>query len=337
MQIKENYSLRHLNTFGIDVNCKYFAEFSSINELKELLQSDYAKTGLLVLGGGSNVLFTKDFDGLVLKNKLLGKEKLDEDANNYYIKVGAGENWHQFVMYCIDNDYAGIENLSLIPGCVGASPMQNIGAYGVELKDVFHELEALNIESGELEKFSKEDCAFAYRESIFKKAAKGKYIICSVTFCLHVIPQFKLGYGAILDELLRMKVRNATLKDVSNAVCNIRNSKLPKPEELGNAGSFFKNPVVLREKYESLKKEYPAIVGYEQEDGSTKLAAGWLIEQCEWKGKRIGDAGVHEKQALVLVNYKNAKGKDIYALSEKVQESVKEKFGIDLEREVNIV
>ncbi len=255
----------------------------------------------LILGGGSNILFTKDFDGIVLKNEIKGIEKVKEDEEYVYIKAGAGESWHAFVLYCIKNNWAGIENLSLIPGNVGASPMQNIGAYGVEIKEVFHELKAFHLHEKTNYSFALKDCEFGYRESIFKRRYKNEFVILNVTYRLNKTLAFNTKYGAIEQELEKMGVTKISIAAISQAVINIRSSKLPDPKEIGNAGSFFKNPSVHREKFEKLKSEFPAIVGYENPDHSMKLAAGWLIEQCGWKGYRSGDAGVHAKQALVLV------------------------------------
>jgi UDP-N-acetylmuramate dehydrogenase len=240
-------------------------------------------------------------------------------------------------MHCIKKNYAGLENLSLIPGCVGASPMQNIGAYGVEIKDSFYELEALNIHDHIIQKFTNSDCKFGYRESVFKRELKNQFIIISVTFKLNKTPNLNTSYGAIEQELEKMGVKDLSIQAISQAVCNIRSSKLPNPAEIGNAGSFFKNPEVPKTKFEALKYEFPTIVGYDLDNGNVKLAAGWLIEQCGWKGKTFGDAGVHKLQALVLVNYANAKGNEIYDLSQKIMDSVKEKYGVELEREVNII
>jgi UDP-N-acetylmuramate dehydrogenase len=338
MDIRENYPLRDLNTFHIDAAAKYFAAFSTLDDARELLSAEkFSKERKMILGGGSNILFTKDFNGLVMKNELKGMELLKEDDDHFYVKAGAGENWHSFVMHCITKGYAGVENLSLIPGNVGAGPMQNIGAYGVELKDVFHELEALNMQSLEIEKFSNSECRFGYRESIFKREAKDKYIIASVTFRLRKQPAFNTSYGAIEKELEVMGVKDLSIKAISQAVINIRSSKLPDPAKIGNAGSFFKNPVVSTQKYESLKQKFPDVVGYKNSDTEMKLAAGWLIEQCGWKGRTFGDAGVHKLQALVLVNYDSAEGEEIYNLSQRIMDSVFEKFGVELEREVNIV
>ncbi|HEY6160512.1 MAG TPA: UDP-N-acetylmuramate dehydrogenase [Bacteroidia bacterium] len=338
MIITENHPLVKENTFGIEAYARFFIELDNVSEMKELLSTDqFRSMPQLVLGGGSNLLFTRDFSGVVLKNNIKGISLVKEDEEHAYVRAGAGENWHQFVLHCIEENYAGIENLSLIPGNIGAGPMQNIGAYGVELKDVFHELEALNMETLEIETFSNTGCRFGYRESIFKQEAKGKYIITSVTLRLNKKPKFNTSYGAIEKELEQMGVQQLSIRAISDAVIRIRKSKLPDPTVIGNAGSFFKNPVVSTGKYESLKKEFPAIVGYKNSETETKLAAGWLIEQCGWKGKREGDAGVHKDQALVLVNYGHARGNEVFELSEKILRSVKEKFGITLEREVNIV
>jgi len=290
----------------------------------------------LILGGGSNILFTKNFDGIVLKNEIKGIEKVKEDDESVYIKAGAGENWHSFVLYCIKNNWAGIENLSLIPGNVGASPMQNIGAYGVEIREVFHELKAFHLHEKTNYSFALKDCEFGYRESIFKRRYKNEFVILNVTYRLNKTPAFNTSYGAIEQELEKMGVTKISIAAISQAVINIRSSKLPDPKEIGNAGSFFKNPSVSKEKFEKLKSEFPSIVGYENPDHTMKLAAGWLIEQCGWKGYRSGDVGIHARQALVLVNYGNAQGNDIFALSESVINSVVEKFDVLLEREVNI-
>ncbi|HEY4875133.1 MAG TPA: UDP-N-acetylmuramate dehydrogenase [Puia sp.] len=334
--IQQNISLKNLNTFGIDVKANYFSSFTNDDELAELLtQNPTLKT--VILGGGSNILFTKNFDGLILKNEIKGIDLVNEDEDHLYIKVGAGENWHQFVIFCINRNWAGVENLSLIPGNVGASPMQNIGAYGVEIKEVFYELEAFNISEKKVYSFSVNDCEFGYRDSIFKNKYKDQFAILSVTYCLNKFPTLNLSYGAIKQELESLKIAEPTIRSVSQAVINIRSSKLPDPNVIGNAGSFFKNPIVTQSKIEELKINFPEIIGYNNEDGSVKLAAGWLIEQCGWKGFRKGDVGCYSNQALVLVNYGNASGKEIYDLSEEIFQSVKNKFGVELEREVNIL
>ncbi len=338
MKIEYGASLKAYNTFGIEAKAEAFAEFHSIGELKSIFQdTKLAAMPRLILGGGSNLLFTKDFDGLVLKNKITGIEEIAETETHVSVRSGAGENWHSFVLHCIDNDLAGLENLSLIPGNVGASPMQNIGAYGVEIKDRFESLEALHLESLELHVFDAAACEFGYRESVFKGKLKDQYIITSVTFSLLKNPDFKVEYGAIIDELKQMGVNTYSTAAISRAVINIRNSKLPNPNELGNAGSFFKNPVIDEGQYKKLAESFPDIPHYPAGEGQVKLAAGWLIEQAGWKGKRVGNCGMHAKQALVLVNYGGATGPEIYAHSTKVKDSVYEKFGVELEREVNII
>jgi UDP-N-acetylmuramate dehydrogenase len=335
VNIQKDFSLKQYNTFGIDASARYFATFTTAAELEALPTSE--KLSILPLGGGSNILFTKDFDGLVLKNDIGGIKKIAEDDNYVYVKAGAGVSWHQFVLHCIDNNWAGVENLSLIPGNVGASPMQNIGAYGVELKDVFFELEAFHLADKEMVKFNAEECKFGYRESVFKQHYKGEFMITRVTYRLNKRPVFNISYGAIEQELERMSVKELSIKAISQAVINIRSSKLPDPAIIGNSGSFFKNPQVSMAQSQLLKTEFPDIVGYKLSDGDVKLAAGWLIEQCGWKGYRKGDIGCYDKQALVLVNYGNAKGNELYELSEAIIQSVKKKFGVELEREVNIV
>jgi len=335
MQIHEGFSLLPYNTFRIDVKARYFSTFLNTDELSELT-THYSRLANLVLGGGSNILFTKDYDGLVLKNEIKGIELQHEDADHVYVKVGAGENWHQFVLHCINHNWAGVENLSLIPGNVGASPIQNIGAYGVELDDVFWSLEAFHLDEKRIHTFTREDCEFGYRNSIFKERYKDQFAIISVTFQLKKKPIFHTDYGAIAEELEKMGVKDLSIKAVSQAVINIRSSKLPDPKKIANAGSFFKNPEVPASKYEELKLKFPDIIAYPLAKGTVKLAAGWMIEQSGWKGYRKGDAGCHAKQALVLVNYGNATGKEIYDLSEEILQSVKNKFDVVLEREVNI-
>lgn len=340
MQVHQNISLKQFNTFGIEAKAKLFADFSSLEKLQEILfytQQLMPNSSKLILGGGSNLLFTKDVDGLVLKNEIGGIETVKEDDEFVYLRAGAGVVWHNFVQHCVEQNLGGAENLSLIPGNVGASPMQNIGAYGVEIKDVFEELEAYHINDKAVEKFSKEECAFGYRESVFKRQYKNQFIILNVTYKLRKQPLFNTSYGAINQELEKMGVKELSVKDISQAVINIRTSKLPDPKQIGNAGSFFKNPTVNKEKYDELRSSFPGIVAYANADGSMKLAAGWMIEQCGWKGYRKGDAGCHAKQALVLVNYGAATGKEIFDLSTEILQSVQAKFGVELEREVNIV
>ena len=334
MNIKHNISLQPYNTFGIHAIAKQFAVFTDIGELQELLMPE--TTDRLILGGGSNILLTKNFNGLVLKNELKGKELIKEDDDYYYVKAAAGEGWHSFVQYCLQNNYAGVENLSLIPGSVGASPMQNIGAYGVEIKDVFYELEAYHIQDKKLVTFTANDCEFGYRESVFKRKYKGEFVITSVTYKLNKTPVYHTGYGAITQELERMNVTTLSIKAISNAVINIRQSKLPDPKVIGNAGSFFKNPTIANILYHQLKNNYPDMPGYAV-NGQTKIPAAWLIEQCGFKGYRKGDAGCHVNQPLVLVNYGNAQGAEILALSETIINTVNDKFNILLEREVNLI
>jgi UDP-N-acetylmuramate dehydrogenase len=339
MMIQENINLKPYHTFGIDVYSKYFATFQSIEGLQEMLQQKITKENKnLILGGGSNILFTKNFDGILLKNEIDFIEVIKETDEYVYVRCGAGTNWHQFVLYCIKHNWAGVENLSLIPGCIGASPMQNIGAYGVEVKDVIETVETIAVKDYSNIVLTNKDCAFGYRESIFKQELKGEYIITAVTFKLNKTPTYHTSYGAILTELEKMKISNLSIQAISNAIINIRSSKLPDPKVLGNAGSFFKNPTITKLQFEILKKEFEGIVGYYNEKNQTvKIAAGWLIEHCGYKGFRKGDAGCNALQALVLVNYGNATGNQMYDLSCEIISSVHNKFKINLEREVNII
>ena len=333
--IQINKNLKEYNTFGISVKAEMFAVFSSIEELKQILSFRNNKK-LLVLGGGSNLLLTKDFDGLVIKNEIKRFEVIEETASEVIVESGAGENWHEFVLNCIDKGFGGIENLSLIPGSVGASPMQNIGAYGVEIKDVFESLSAYHIASGEIHYFDKTKCEFGYRESIFKNKVKGEYIILTVTFRLTKNPTINSSYGAINEQLKVMGIQAPTIKELSAAVIAIRQSKLPDPKIIGNAGSFFKNPTVDNILLEKIQENYPDIPNYPAENGR-KLAAGWLIEKAGWKGRTFDNYGVHKLQALVLVNYGNCTGQEIFDLSSQIIQDVFEKFGVLLEREVNIL
>ena len=333
--IQTNKNLKEYNTFGISVKAEMFAIFSSIEELKQILSFRNDKK-LLVLGGGSNLLLTEDFDGLVIKNEIKRFEVIEETASEVIVESGAGENWHEFVLNCIDKGFGGIENLSLIPGSVGASPMQNIGAYGVEIKDVFESLSAFHIASGEIHYFDKTKCEFGYRESIFKNKVKGEYIILTVTFRLTKNPTINSSYGAINEQLKVMGIQVPTIKELSAAVIAIRQSKLPDPKIIGNAGSFFKNPTVEITLLEQIQKNYPDIPNYPALNGR-KLAAGWLIEKAGWKGRTFDNYGVHKLQALVLVNYGNCTGQEIFDLSSQIIQDVFEKFGVLLEREVNIL
>ncbi len=338
MTVTANQPLKHFNTFGIDAQAAWLAHCTEVSEIQQILSDkNFTQVPLLVLGGGSNILFTQNWNGLVLRNELKGITVIAEGDNHVYVKAMAGEPWHPFVQWCIGRGYGGLENLSLIPGLVGASPMQNIGAYGVEIKDVFHELEAMCIADRSMVTFSAADCAFGYRESVFKRTLKNQYIITSVTYRLHKKPSFNTTYGAIEQELERMGVKDLSIQAISQAVINIRTSKLPDPTVIGNAGSFFKNPEVPPTQYQILKSAFPTISAYALANGNYKLAAGWLIEQCGWKGFRKGEAGVHDKQALVLVNHGQATGSEIYALSSDILDSVQQKFGVILEREVNII
>lgn len=334
--LQENVNLKPFNTFGITVHSKFFASFTTVDELKNLLFKLNDRR-LLILGGGSNVLFQGDFDGVILRNEIKGIELIQETDKDVILKVGAGVAWHNFVLHAIKKGWGGIENLSLIPGSVGASPMQNIGAYGVEIKDVFESLEALEIATGQLRTFTHEECQFGYRESVFKKELKNQYVITSVTYKLSRLPQLNTSYGAIEEELKLRNITKPTIKDVSNAVIAIRQSKLPDPKKIGNAGSFFKNPVIPSSQFTELQKRYENLPSYKIDDENVKVPAGWLIDQSGWKGKTIGDYGVHKRQALVLVNYKNAKGADIYDLSEQIIQDIWSRYGIKLEREVNII
>lgn len=337
--IQENVSLKPFNTFGVNANSKYFAEANSVEELLETLKFSNINTlPLLFLGGGSNILFTKDFDGLVIRLNLKGINEKIVDDNHILVTAKAGENWHQFVMYCLDKNYGGLENLSLIPGNVGTSPMQNIGAYGTEIKDVFESCKVLNLQTSETETFNREQCRFGYRDSVFKQEGKGKYVILEVTFRLtRTVHRIDVEYGAIQSELEKLGIINPTIQDVSKAVINIRQSKLPDPKITGNAGSFFKNPTIPLHQYENLKQQFENIPGYPNGD-FVKVPAGWLIEQAGWKGRQIGNVASHNFQALVIINATgNASGKEVFDFSTMIIDSVKEKYGIELEREVNII
>jgi len=338
IKIEENVNLKPYNTFGIAESARYFCKIHTEAELLELLSTDlYKNERHLILGGGSNVLFINDFDGLVIKVDLKGINKREE-ADTIELDVKSGEGWHEFVLYCVNNNWGGIENLSLIPGTVGAAPIQNIGAYGVEVKDVIKKVEGIDLLTSERRSFINEECLFGYRESIFKHDLKEKFFISSVT--LTVSKQNHLmntSYGAIKDTLNTMNVTTPTIKTISDAVIHIRKSKLPDPLVIGNAGSFFKNPSIELSQYKMLKKQYPEIPGYPSVNQTVKVPAGWLIEQCNWKGKRINNVGVHTHQALVLVNYGNAKGEEIFQLAQNILSSVKEKFAIALTPEVNII
>ncbi len=337
LQIQENISLKNFNTFGVEAFAKYFVEISRKEELQELfLDPAWQFIPRLVLGGGSNMLMLNNFEGLVIRINIRGIEHRISH-NDVFVEAGAGEVWNDLVNYCVLRNYAGLENLSLIPGSVGASPIQNIGAYGVELKDVFYSCVAFEIATGEFKTFTKADCQFDYRESIFKGPLKGRYIITSVKFKLSLTPQFNLKYGAIEQELAARNINAPTIADVSAVVSHIRVSKLPDPSTIGNAGSFFKNPIISPEQFEQLVFNFPDVVNYPAANGQVKLAAGWLIEQCGWKGKVVGRTGTWKNQALVLVNHGGATGQEVYSLSSQIIDSVYTKFGVTLQREVNII
>jgi UDP-N-acetylmuramate dehydrogenase len=336
--IQENVSLKPYNTFGVDASARYFADASSVEELTETLKNSNPQTPILFLGGGSNLLLTKDFEGLAIRLNLKGITEEIINENEVLVTAKAGENWHQFVIFCLEKNYGGLENLSLIPGNVGTSPMQNIGAYGTEIKDVFESCKVLNLDTSGIEVFDLEKCRFGYRDSIFKQEGKGKYVILEVTFRLtRTIHRINVEYGAIQSELENLGILNPTIQDVSKAVINIRQSKLPDPNVIGNAGSFFKNPTIPLAQYETLKLKFDQIPGYPNGD-LVKIPAGWLIEQCGWKGKQIGNVASHRQQALVIINATGtASGKEIFDFSAMIIDSVKEKYGIVLEREVNII
>jgi UDP-N-acetylmuramate dehydrogenase len=336
--IEQNASLKNLNTFHFDVRADYVASIRNDEDLDEIFTSyKYRSKKKLILGGGSNVLFTRNFLGIILRLEISGIEVVEDSADSVIVGFGAGESWHQCVLWCIEKGLGGIENLSLIPGTIGAAPMQNIGAYGVEIKDIFHSLEAYEIKAGKIVKFYNEDCKFGYRYSIFKGALKDKYVITRVFLRLTKYPTFNVEYGNLKEKLEEMGVQELTLKDVSQAVINIRQSKLPDPMDIGNAGSFFKNPVIESDFYESLQAAFEKIPGYKVDEDTTKISAAWMIDHCGWKGKKFGDIGVHDKQALVLVNHGNGTGKEILELSQDIQKSVFKTFGVQLETEVNIV
>jgi len=338
IEILHNESLKPYNTFGIDVNARLFCKVDSAEQLSELIQSgQLSRHPLLLLGGGSNVLFMRDVDGLVVKMNMTGREILYQDEEIATVRIAAGETWDDFVSWSLQQGFNGVENLSLIPGNVGSSPIQNIGAYGIEVKDSIEEVEVMYLADGRRKSLSNAECCFGYRDSIFKHELKGKLAILSVTFSLNKSGKLHLAYGAIGRELETMGIAEPASSDVREAVCRIRRSKLPDPAILGNAGSFFKNPTVSDEMYNSLVLRFPALPSYPQANGSYKLAAGWLIEQCGWKGARVGDAGVHAAQALVLVNYGEATGKELLALAIEIRQSVHAKFGVELEMEVNIL
>jgi len=337
MQIQHDVSLQSFNTFGIAAQATAFAKASSVDELRAILRENNGQRPVFILGGGSNILLTQDVPFLVIKNDIKGIEIIGETATKAILAVGGGENWHEFVRWALRQNLGGIENLSLIPGTVGAAPIQNIGAYGVELQDVFVKLEAVELATGELHTFRKADCQFGYRNSIFKNEYKGKFCITRVVFELSKQHHINTSYGALRQTLADRNISEPTIQDVSDAVISIRQSKLPDPAELGNSGSFFKNPEIPRSQFEQLQQQFPKIVHYDLPNDMVKVPAGWLIEQCGWKGKRIGNTGAHKNQALVLVNYGGATGEEVWQLARRIMRSVEEKFGIRLTPEVNVI
>lgn len=337
--IQENMCLKRFNTFGIDASARYFITIQTPEALADILTDTiFSRVPKLVLGDGSNVLFTKNYDGLIIKNAIRGIQTVLENDDHVWLKVGSGENWHDFVMYCIKQGYGGVENLSLIPGTVGAAPIQNIGAYGIELCDVFSTAEAMHLSDGSIRTFERADCRFGYRDSVFKNEFKNRYAILSVVLRLDKKHRFHVEYGNIQEILESMQVKDLSIKAISDAVIQIRQSKLPDPKELGNAGSFFKNPLIPHAHFSELKKNFPDMPSFPSGNPDTiKIPAAWLIEQCGFKGKRFGDAGVHEKQALILVNYNACKGSAILELAEQIQQSVQDKFSVQLTPEVNLI
>lgn len=335
MQIRENHSLKALNTFGLEASARYFCSLHKLGGLRTVMQwaQEHPDLPVMFLGGGSNMLFVGDFPGLVVHVRLQDREILGQDDNYVYIRAAAGENWHEFVRWTIEQGFAGLENLSLIPGTVGAAPMQNIGAYGVELKDCFCELQAVDWRTGEIREFSLEECRFGYRDSYFKSVEPGRWLIVTVVFRLPLKPQWRTDYAGVREQL---EGRELDARTISDAIINIRQSKLPNPAQIGNAGSFFKNPVISQEQWDVLKEQFPGIPGWPQE-GGVKTSAGWLIDQCGWKGRREGDAGTYEKHALVLVNHGNATGLDVWRFAQGIIVSVQNKFGVELEPEPRVI
>jgi len=335
--IEENISLRPFNTFGIDASARFFMEVTGLVQLQKIVHLK-AYPRKLILGGGSNVLFTGDLDFLVVKMGLKGITVVEENSSSVWVKVMAGENWHSLVEWSLERNYGGLENLALIPGNVGTAPVQNIGAYGVELKDCFARCEAMELSTGQMREFSAEECKFGYRDSVFKNAYRNLFAITSVVLKLSKPPhQYQTEYRSLREELERTGIREPGIRDIADCVIKIRKSKLPDPEMIGNAGSFFKNPVVGKKKFDSLQKRFPELVSYPAGEGDRKLAAAWLIDRCGWKGYREGQAGVHHKQALVLVNHGGATGLEIHSLARKIQESVQNQFGVLLEPEVRFI
>ncbi len=338
MNVESSVDLKPFNTFGLEVSSEHLVRIPDLSVAREALRfAQDKKLPHMILGGGSNVLFKSPYQGVILKNELLERTILKEDEQHVWIRLGAGENWHQCVLWAIEHQWGGIENLSLIPGTVGAAPMQNIGAYGVELEQVFESLEAVEIATGQLHTFDRNQCDFGYRTSVFKTHLKDKFLISSVVLRLDKEHKFNVSYGAVEETLQQMQVQDLSIKAISQAVVKIRSSKLPDPQHIGNAGSFFKNPVISLHQFQELQVKHPEIPGYPVSDSEIKVPAGWLIEKCGWKGKRRGAIGVHDKQALVLVNFGSGKGSDIHQLALDIKASVQEQFNITIDPEVNII
>lgn len=336
--VQKNADLTPFNTLGIEAHARYFTSVTSVDELQNLLSdSRFDRLPRLVLGGGSNILFVDDFPGLVMHIEIKGREVVREEGDELRVRIGAGENWHRFVRYCVEQGWGGIENLSLIPGSVGAAPIQNIGAYGVELEEVFHSLEAVEIGSGTRREFTHNECRFGYRDSIFKNELKGRFIVTHVLLNLSRNPKLNTSYGAIQSKLQEKDISDPDISDISEVVMEIRRNKLPDPEDLGNAGSFFKNPIVSGETYEKIRKQYEQVPAYPMDLGGVKIPAGWLIEKTGWKGRKEGQAGTYRQQALVIVNHGGATGQQILELSRKIRSAVADQFGIELVPEVNII
>lgn len=338
MMINRNISLKELNSFNIDVSAKFFTEIYSVEQLQNVLnEKEIIPLKKMILGGGSNILFTKNFDGIIIKDSISGIQIIDQDSESAIVEAGTGVVWDDLVKYCVEKGFGGIENLSLIPGNVGAAPIQNIGAYGQELKDSFYELSGMYLNSCNAKVFNKAECDFYYRDSIFKNSLLSKFVITSVKLKLSKYPALNLSYKPVEEEILKRKIKNPSIADLRNIIIDIRKSKLPDPKMLGNAGSFFKNPAVTIKKYEELKKRYPDIKHFPTNGNMVKIAAAWLIEKCGWKGKRIGDAGVYQNHSLVLINYGKARGDEILSLANEIRSSVNNEFGIILKNEVNII
>lgn len=336
--VESNVDLQPYNTLNISVKARYFAAVKSVVQLRELLcHPQINKSSLLILGGGSNILLADDFDGTILHIEIKGKKVVKETNKFVWLEVGAGENWHETVQYCVQNGWGGVENLSLIPGTAGAAPIQNIGAYGAELQDVFERLEAVNIQTAEKRVFSRDDCRFGYRDSIFKNEIKGEFVITGLVLKLSKNPQINTSYGAIRSVLEKRGINEPSIADISDIIIEIRKNKLPNTEELGNVGSFFKNPVLEEPFFKRLRKNYPEIPGYPINANQVKVPAGWLIDRLGWKGKVVGNTGTYKQQALVIVNHGGATGKEVLQFARQIQDSVKKEFGIALVPEVNII